>query len=65
MNCVILTGRITEDPDLKVTTSGKSVLRFTLAVRRERKNEAGQYDADFIKCVAWGHTADYINKYSQ
>ena len=63
MNKVILIGRVTKDIELKTTTSGKSVASFTLAVNRDRKNADGNYEADFINCVAFGQQAETISKY--
>lgn len=71
MNNVILTGRIAKDLELKYTQNGKAYCRFTLAVDRglskEKKQEAeanGQPTADFISCLAWGTTAEVLNKYT-
>lgn len=71
MNTVILTGRITKDLELKYTQNGKAYCRFILAVDRglskEKKQEAeanGQPTADFINCVAWGVTAEVLNRYT-
>ena len=59
MNKVILMGRLTADPEFRQTPSGVNLVRFTLAVnRRFQKNET-----DFINCVAWRQTADFICKY--
>ena len=63
MNKVILIGRNCKDIELKTTASGKSVASFTLAVNRERKNADGNYEADFINCVAYGQQAETIGKY--
>lgn len=63
MNKAILIGRLTKDPELKTTPSGVSVCTFTLAVNRRFKNSEGGYDADFINCVAWRQTAEFISKY--
>ena len=63
MNRIVLTGRVTKDLELKTTTSGKSVATFTLAVNRDYKNADGNYDADFINCVAFGQQAETICKY--
>ena len=63
MNKAILTGRLTKDVELKSTTNGKSVASFTLAVNRDYKNAEGNYDADFINCVAYGQQAETISKY--
>ena len=61
MNRVTLTGRLTRDPELKVTSNGNSVCTFTLAVQRPKGS--GDRTADFIRCVAWGKTADVAGKY--
>ena len=63
MNVVILMGRITKDTELKVTSNGTSVMSFTIAVQRKYKNTNGGYDADFINCVAFGKTAEFIQNY--
>lgn len=63
MNKVILIGRVTKDIELKATNSGKYVASFTLAVNRDYKNADGNYDADFINCVAFGQQAETISKY--
>lgn len=63
MNKAILIGRVTKDIELKTTTSGKSVVQFTLAVNRDYKNAEGNYDADFINCVAFEQRAETISKY--
>lgn len=57
MNNVNLIGRLTRDPDVRQTQSGKTVARFTLAVDR------GQDAADFIPCQAWDKTAQIIEKH--
>jgi single-strand DNA-binding protein len=57
---VILTGRLTRDPDIKATQSGDSVARYTLAVVRPSK---GEQKADFISCVAFGKNAEFASKY--
>lgn len=62
MNKVILLGRLTKDPELKVTPSGVNVCSFSIAVNRRFAKE-GQPDADFINCVAWRNTAEFIAKY--
>lgn len=59
MNNVSLIGRFTKDPDTRYTTDNKAVSRFTLAVDRWSK-DAG---ADFISCVAFGKSAEFIEKY--
>ena len=62
MNIVALFGRLTKDPILTYTQSGSSVAKFTLAVDRRFKSE-GQPTADFLNCVAFGKTAEFIEKY--
>ncbi len=61
-NIVILSGRLTADPELKKTPNGTSVTTFSIAVsRRYRSGEETQ--ADFINLVAWRQTAEFITKY--
>lgn len=62
MNRVVLIGRLTKDPELRQSQGGKSICSFTLAVDRRTKNE-GQPSADFIRCKAFGKTADNLAKY--
>lgn len=62
MNSVQLVGRFTKDPDVRYSNSGSSVARFTLAVDRRFKKEDGD-SADFIQCVAFGKTAEFIEKW--
>ena len=63
MNRVVLAGRLTADPEIRKSQNGNSVCRFSLAVTRKFKNANGQYEADFINCVAFKGTADTINAY--
>lgn len=65
MNKVIIIGRFTRDPEIKYTTgeNATATARFSLAVNRRFKNKEGNYDADFINCVAFGKTAEFIEKY--
>lgn len=63
MNKAIIIGRVTKPIELKNTTTGKPVATFTLAVNRDYKNAEGDYDADFINCVAYGPQAEIISKY--
>lgn len=65
MNCVQVIGRITADPEVKVSQSGKSILSFSLAVQRDYKNRSGEYDTDFFRCVAYQSSADYLGKYAK
>lgn len=59
MNLVILTGRLTRDPELKYGQSGKAYSRFSLAVNRAGKKD----EADFINCVAFGKTAEIVGEH--
>lgn len=63
MNKVILTGRLTHSPEHRTTNAGTSVANFSLAVRRTFKNASGEYDTDFINCVAWKQAAEIIAKH--
>ena len=63
MNKSILIGRLTADPELRQTQSGIASCRFTVAVNRKFKNDKGEYEADFITCVAWRQTAEFVSKY--
>ena len=59
LNKVILGGRITADPELKQTPQGVSVVTFSIAINRKGSKET----TDFITCVAWRNTAEFISKY--
>lgn len=62
MNSVQLTGRLTRDPEVNYSNGGTTIARFTLAVNRRFTQENGP-TADFIRCVAFGKTAEFIEKY--
>lgn len=59
MNKVVLMGRLTKDPETRYTQNDKAVCSFTIAVNRRFKKD----EADFINCVAWDKTAEFINTY--
>lgn len=61
-NLVVLQGRLTDTPELKVTTSGKSVTSFSLAVERDFSTGEDK-ETDFINIVAWNKNAEFISKY--
>lgn len=63
INKVILMGRITQDLELKQTPNGTSVLAFTLAVERSFSKKGEERQTDFISCVAWRQTAEFIAKF--
>lgn len=66
LNKVVLIGRLTRDPELRYTSSGVPVARFTLAVNRNFTNQQGEREADFIPIVVWRGQAEtsarYLNK---
>lgn len=62
MNSVQLVGRFTRDPDIRYTNGGLTVARFSLAVDRAYRKD-GEQGADFISCVAFGKSAEFIEKY--
>ena len=63
INNVVLMGRLTATPELKSTGNGTAVTSFTLAVERNFVRQGEQRQADFIECVAWKNTAEFIEKY--
>ena len=63
MNKAILVGNLTRDPEHRTTSNGTSVTSFTVAVQRRFKDADGNYQADFINCVAWRSTAEFVGKY--
>lgn len=65
MNKVELIGRLTHDVEMRQTPNGVSLARFSIAVTRRFKNSNGEYDADFINCVAWRQTGKFIAKHFQ
>jgi single-strand DNA-binding protein len=63
LNHIVIMGRLTADPELRRTGSGIAVASFTVAVDRDRKNENGERDTDFVDCVAWRATGEFVAKY--
>ena len=64
LNHIVIMGRITRDPELRRTNSGLAVASFTLAVDRDyQAKDAQEKETDFINCVAWRSTAEYVTKY--
>lgn len=64
MNKVILIGNLACDPEFRTTQSGISCVSFRIAVQRRYTNQqTGQREADFISCVAWRQTAEFIQRY--
>lgn len=63
MNRVVLVGRLTKDPDLRITPNGVAVATFTLAVNRTFTNQQGEREADFVQCVVWRRQAENVANY--
>lgn len=63
MNSVQLVGNLARDPEFGTTQSGVNYCRFTVACQRRFANQQGVREADFINCVAWRQTADFVHKY--
>lgn len=62
LNHITIMGRLTRDPELRRTGSGKAVASFTVAVDRDF-SQGDEKQTDFIDCVAWKNTAEFISKY--
>lgn len=65
MNLCVFTGRITKDLSIVESRSGTKVLPFDIAVQRKYKNQNGEYDTDFISCIAFKATAEFIEQYAK
>ena len=64
LNHITIMGRLTRDPELRRTNSGVAVTSFTLAVDRDIANkDTGVRDTDFLDCVAWRGTGEFVNKH--
>lgn len=63
MNQIIITGRITSDPELKYTQGGKAYARMTVAVDRKFKNKQGEKETDFIPVIFWEKAAELAGEY--
>lgn len=64
LNSISIMGRLSSDPQLRRTASGKAVASFSVACERDFKNQqTGEMGVDFIECVAWGGTAVMVEKY--
>jgi single-strand DNA-binding protein len=63
LNRVTAVGRLVRDPEMRTTTTGKSVVSFTIAVQKRIKPTNGDPDADFFRVTAWGQTAEFVNSY--
>ena len=63
LNKIVVMGRLTRDPELRRTQSGLSVTSFSVACDRDFKAQDGSRETDFIDCVAWRNTAEFVCKY--
>lgn len=63
LNVTAIMGRLSRDPELRQTTTGKNVASFTIACSRGRKDAHGKDLVDWIPVVAWEHTAEFVCKY--
>lgn len=63
MNKFMGTGNIVRDPEYRSTQTGTPVCNFTIAITRKFKDSSGNRPTDFIPCVAWRQTADFIHRY--
>ena len=63
LNHIVIMGRLTRDPEMRKTGSGIAVANFTVAVDRDFNGQDGQKETDFIDCVAWRKTAEFVQKY--
>ena len=65
LNHITILGRLTRDPELRRTGSGVAVASFTVAVDRDYAPNGGERETDFIDCVAWRQTGEFVSKYFQ
>ena len=64
LNHIVIMGRLTRDPELRRTGSGVAVASFSLAVDRDfAPKDGGERETDFIDCVAWRQTGEFVSKY--
>lgn len=65
INQVTLVGRLTKDPEVKITTEGIPVSHITLAVNRHFRNQNGELETDFVQCILWRKSAENTAHYCQ
>ena len=63
LNHIVIMGRLTRDPELRRTGSGTAVAGFTVAVDRDYAAQGAEKETDFIDCVAWRQTGEFVSKY--
>lgn len=64
INRTIITGRLVKNIEIRYTQNNVAITQFTLAVQRKFKNQNGEYESDFINCVAYKSTAELLSKYT-
>ena len=65
INRAVLVGRLTKDPDVRVTSSGLTMATFTVACDRQKKKDDQESQADFIRCIAWRQSAEFVERYAK
>ena len=65
INRAVVVGRLTKDPDVRVTPSGLTMATFTVACDRQKKKDDQESQADFIRCIAWRQSAEYLERYAK
>ena len=63
LNCAVIMGRLTDNPELRTTTSAVAVTSFTVAVERPYQKDPDNRQVDFLNVVAWRNTAEFVTKY--
>lgn len=63
LNSITLIGRLTNEPDMRTTQNGTTVTAFTLAVDRDYQSGGSERQTDFISCVAWRKTGEFVSKF--
>lgn len=63
LNHIVLMGRLTKDPELRYTQSNVPVASFTLACERDYTGQGQEKQTDFVDCVAWRNTGEFVSKY--
>lgn len=63
LNHITIAGRLVRDPELRRTNAGVAVTSFTVAVDRDYTQQNGERETDFIDCIAWRNTAEFVSKY--
>lgn len=64
MNVICLRGRLVRDVEVRFSTKGNAVANFTMAVNKQTKNDKGEYEANFINCVIFNKSVEFMQKYT-